>query len=372
MIAEFGTVSSLPPVESDAQISQISINRIAAPALDRSIPAVKADAARGLFGGSCKAIIWAIIDSGIDASHPAFETSDGTSRVKAALDFTRVRDIVSSDTIKGERRKDLLNGIALDKSKAEDKLDQMVRNAKAGLATDWNLVEELITLKNGTQPQSFHGTHVAGIIGAKPKEEGHPGGMCHDINLYDFRVLGENLAETEFAVISAQTMLLTGDARGDKILEGLELVGLVDAGGTIHLDVLKVPHHGSDNNVETSFFKRVTADHYVLSGNGEHGNPERATLAMLLEARGNAEYTIHLTYPLDEIDRARKEDWEKEQTKERNRQKKNPGKKVRPDWSPAENGLIAFMEKNPEFAKKVTIVEADKPHLINLLEPVKI
>ncbi len=175
------------------------------------------------------------------------------------------------------------------------------------------------------------------------------------------------------AEVGGKRMLLTGDARGDKILEGLELVGLCRCGRhDARLDVLKVPHHGSDNNVETSFFKRVTADHYVLSGNGEHGNPERATLAMLLEARGNAEYTIHLTYPLDEIDRARKEDWEKEQTKERNRQKKNPGKKVRPDWSPAENGLIAFMEKNPEFAKKVTIVEADKPHLINLLEPVKI
>ena len=40
-------------------------------------------------------------------------------------------------------------------------------------------------------------------------------------------------------------MLLTGDARGDKILEGLELVGALKRVGTMHVDLLKVPHHGS-------------------------------------------------------------------------------------------------------------------------------
>ena len=286
--------------------------------------------------------------------------------MKAALDFTRVRDIVSSDTIKGERRKDLLNGIALDKSKAEDKLDQMVRNAKAGLATDWNLVEELITLKNGTQPQSFHGTHVAGIIGAKPKEEGHPGGMCHDINLYDFRVLGENLAETEFAVISAQTMLLTGDARGDKILEGLELAGLLKPKGTMHVDLLKVPHHGSANNMETKFFKRVTADHYVFSGDGEHGNPERETLEVLFEARGDEPFVMHFTYPIDDSDAERKKDWEKEQGKEKARKKK----KVRADWSDEEHSLASFLKSKKVSADRIKIVEEGKPHVIDLLDKV--
>ena len=109
-------------------------------------------------------------------------------------------------------------------------------------------------------------------------------------------------------------MLLTGDARGDKILEGMELAGLLEKGGKKHVDLLKVPHHGSDNNMETIFFKRVPADHYVFSGDGEHGNPERATLQMLLDARGaDAGYTIHLTYPVAEIDAGRKADWEKEQ-----------------------------------------------------------
>jgi hypothetical protein len=90
-------------------------------------------------------------------------------------------------------------------------------------------------------------------------------------------------------------MLLTGDARGDHILAGLAEQGLSDASG-IDVDVLKVPHHGSDRNVSPEFFEAVRADHYVISGNGEHHNPEIATLRMILDARGSDSYEIHCTY----------------------------------------------------------------------------
>jgi beta-lactamase superfamily II metal-dependent hydrolase len=166
-----------------------------------------------------------------------------------------------------------------------------------------------------------------------------------------------------------KTMLLTGDARGDKILEGMELVGLLEEGGKTHVDILKVPHHGSQNNMETIFFERVTADHYVFSGNGEHGNPERETLEMLLEARGaDAAYTIHLTYPLDETDEAREADWNKEQAKEKKRKKKQP----REDWSADKHSLTEFFNANPKLKAKLRIVDKKEPHLINLLEPLKI
>lgn len=175
--------------------------------------------------------------------------------------------------------------------------------------------------------------------------------------------------------LGGKSMLLTGDARGDKILQGLELVGILKPGGKRHLDILKVPHHGSSNNMEQVFFKRLPADHYVFSGDGQHGNPERETLEMLLQARGDkADYTIHLTYPVAEIDKGRKADWKKEQTKEKGRKKKDPNskKKVRPNWSPAKHGLAALFKKNPRFAKKVRIVDKKKPHLINLLDPIKL
>ena len=174
------------------------------------------------------------------------------------------------------------------------------------------------------------------------------------------------------AECGGKTMLLTGDARGDKIIEGLETSGKLAENETLHVDILKVPHHGSDNNMETSFFERVTADHYVFSGNGDYGNPERATLQMLLDARGVADdYTIHLTYPIDEIDAGREADWVKQQAKEAGRAKPPKGG-VRPDWSADQQGLAAFFADNPELAAKVKIVADGKPHLIDLLDKVAV
>jgi len=159
-------------------------------------------------------------------------------------------------------------------------------------------------------------------------------------------------------------MLLTGDARGDKILEGLELAGLMAKGGKIHVDLLKVPHHGSSNNLDNDFFERITADHYVFSGDGEHGNPRRKSLEMLVTARGDADFTIHLTYPIDKIDVERKKDWQKEQGKE-----KKKGKTPRPNWSPKKDSLTTFFKQNPGVAEKVSIVEAEKAHVIDVGDP---
>jgi hypothetical protein len=173
------------------------------------------------------------------------------------------------------------------------------------------------------------------------------------------------------AEAGGKRILLTGDARGDKVLEGLEFVGLLKKGGKIEVDVLKVPHHGSSNNLDDDFFERITADHYVFSGNGEHGNPERESLEMLLEARGNAAYEVHLTYPVEEIDKERKKDWQKEQGKEKTRKLKNPNTKVRPNWSPKDHSLASFLKDNTAFAKKLRIVAEDEPHVIDLLEEVE-
>jgi hypothetical protein len=173
------------------------------------------------------------------------------------------------------------------------------------------------------------------------------------------------------AEVGKRRILLTGDARGDKILEGLEQVGLLkkDGKSKTHVDILKMPHHGSDRNMDPIFFRRVTADHYVFSGNGEHGNPERETLQMLLDESGGRDFTIHLTYPVEEVDAGRKADWEKEQGKEKSRKKKNPKVKVRDDWSPEKNSLAALFAAHKDFAKKVRVIEKGEPHVIDLLDP---
>ena len=96
-----------------------------------------------------------------------------------------------------------------------------------------------------------------------------------------------------------RTVLLTGDARSDQILEGLTAAGLLtDDGPPLQLDVVKLPHHGSIRNVDERFFARVHARHYVISANGRDGNPEDDTLNLLCNARlhDSEPWTLWLTY----------------------------------------------------------------------------
>jgi hypothetical protein len=156
-----------------------------------------------------------------------------------------------------------------------------------------------------------------------------------------------------------KTMLLTGDARGDYLIEGLKAEGLLTEGGTLHVDILKMPHHGSDRNVDPSFFTNITADHYVASADGTFGNPDRPTMEMLIDRRGKAaEYTIHLTYPLAQIDARRKEIWEK---KSGNRA-----------WNPAKDDLGAlFAAKQAEGYRFIVSAPAaaGQSEMVDLLGP---
>lgn len=150
----------------------------------------------------------------------------------------------------------------------------------------------------------------------------------HDKFLRDNN-LGRNGAEAALAAFSdrsaqnlsslvvlarfeGRTMLLTGDARGDKLLEGLEEQDLIEDGGVLTVDVLKMMHHGSDRNTTRGFFERVRAQHYVFCGDGEHGNPERACLKMLFDARPEGGFDLYFTYPIDVIDAERRKEAEKD------------------------------------------------------------
>ena len=95
-------------------------------------------------------------------------------------------------------------------------------------------------------------------------------------------------------------ILLTGDGRGDHTLEGLKAAKLLK-GGKLRLDVLKLPHHGSERNVAADYFETIIAKHYVVSADGKFDNPDVGTLRMISAARPDDDFTIHLTYPLDEF-----------------------------------------------------------------------
>ena len=199
-------VDKVDVIDADVEgyVFQISLNRVATAALDRSVPAIKADAAHSLFKVNCKNIVWAVLDSGIDDKHAAF-VDQGRSRVRKTFDFTKIREIVSSEEsdVDPAELKDLADAAGITLAEASGHLKTIAEDAGAKRPINWGIVEKLITLKDPAPPSSPHGTHVAGIIGASGAIIGHTDGVCPDIRLYDFRVLGQTIEDTEFAIIAA-------------------------------------------------------------------------------------------------------------------------------------------------------------------------
>ncbi len=197
-----------------------------------SIITIKADAARRLFNIGTANLCWAVIDTGIDATHPAFHdpADPGKTRVVATLDFTMLQEILSaregmldeiSKKIELEIRED---DKELRAAKARRRINQLSNDLKTlrqhvtrGHQIDWGLVERIITIdpKDATVPSDQHGTHVAGIIGGNipaPSTMSAAGkkhvslknaaerfgpfeGVCPDIRFYDLRVLGNAVSE---------------------------------------------------------------------------------------------------------------------------------------------------------------------------------
>lgn len=106
------------------------------------------------------------------------------------------------------------------------------------------------------------------------------------------------------AEYDGRSMLLTGDALGREVIEGLGELGKLDARGRAHFDLIKLPHHGSQNNVEPLFYETLTADHYVVSGDHvRHPNPHELSMEWLATARGDDDYLVHCPYELDFMDK---------------------------------------------------------------------
>jgi beta-lactamase superfamily II metal-dependent hydrolase len=100
------------------------------------------------------------------------------------------------------------------------------------------------------------------------------------------KVTAPNLASLMLlAEEQGRTLLLSGDGHAADILKGLDHEGRLDAQGRLHVNVLKVQHHGSEHNIDAPFCRTVTADHYVFCGNGAHENPDLDVVATLVQER---------------------------------------------------------------------------------------
>jgi hypothetical protein len=165
------------------RVQSISLDRQVAPSVSVSRKVVKADAVRRVFDLDCSKLTWAVIDTGIDARHPAFWGADGRLRITKAIDFgaiddsdLRAHDMSSPDPVAGLAEVVDHYEIPLPANRGADSLDAWQERA----------------------PARSHGTHVAGILAGNlwptgtnadgtTVEEGVLG-LCPDLRLWDLRV----------------------------------------------------------------------------------------------------------------------------------------------------------------------------------------
>lgn len=185
---------------------------------------VKADAAIALFSIKTGDLTWAIVDTGIDATHPAFRRlpalnkDSSESRVIATLDFTRLRDLLAEEfdvdqlakTIPWNLTSDAPSALKERVVRLNTTVDSIRRRNVNGRELDWSLLELLIRAdpKKAPQPADPHGTHVAGILGGDLPQgvEGDTEpfkGVCPDIQLFDLRVFGDEGGGDEFTILAA-------------------------------------------------------------------------------------------------------------------------------------------------------------------------
>ncbi len=247
-------------------VRSVNSNRRTEATVYRSCKTTKADAVRQVFDVQGRRVRWAVIDSGIDARHVAFrrrhengkaygkpssatesgeldpgdlkrkdppgsyggwafckvqgEPGDGwldQTRIVATYDFTRIRELLSI-TSDREIPEDLLvrarNNRKRRRKKSRRSLAASLRRSlKFGSMIDWGQLEDFLQVPhndNYEPPRHYHGTHVAGIIGACWRADEHElspsgdrTGIAPQIELYDLRALDGGGGGDEFSIMAA-------------------------------------------------------------------------------------------------------------------------------------------------------------------------
>lgn len=227
----------------------VNMNRPARISVSRSRLAVKADAAHSLFSVQSEGIRWAVIDTGIDATHKAFQRRnranprefepkdpcdpddqfDVPSRVVRTYDFLRFKGLLEREP-KARLPKELEDALSLipDKKQRHDLIKDLDNRLKHSRAIDWELLEPFLRVPHDPKKyipphlENKHGTHVAGILAGNWPEaetETAPGrplvGVCPDLELYDIRALGPGA--DEFTVMAALQFVRHLNAHKDQM-----------------------------------------------------------------------------------------------------------------------------------------------------------
>jgi serine protease AprX len=229
----------------------LSLNREANTSVWRSRLTVKADAADRVFETRTSGIRWAVLDTGIDARHPAFRKRNGgvaeapvggdpadgiRSRVVRTYNFLAIKDLLDPDIelpIEGTLAQ------TLDSEKLREAREDLHVSLERGRAIDWDLLEPFLRVSH--EPSKYqppitdsHGTHVAGILAANWPEAATTTpvgqvikGICPDMEIYDMRVLPDGELgpkADEFTIIAALQFVRYLNAHKDlMVVHGVNL-----------------------------------------------------------------------------------------------------------------------------------------------------
>lgn len=90
------------------------------------------------------------------------------------------------------------------------------------------------------------------------------------------------------------SLMLTGDARGDHIVEAWQELHGQNA-PVKPVDILKAPHHGSARGFTRAFLDTFPARHYVFSADGRHGNPDASVVEAVVTTQRGRDIALHFT-----------------------------------------------------------------------------
>lgn len=254
----------------EPRIYKTAVNRPAGNAVYVSRKTVKVDACHTLFKIKTDGIVWAVIDSGVDARHPAFFRRNAGSappattpasvplaapewpkrtRILRSYDLTFLRHLLTEGDF--PRQPPELpadepqasaaaqwNNFAHEKRLREEKALKHLRTRRdAGLAIGWDILAPLVEIPHEEDlyrpPLHEHGTHVAGILAAgwcdeslqfADSDEAAMFGTCPDLEIYDIRAFDAKGVGHEDTVIEAIDLIrFLNRESGKMVIHGANL-----------------------------------------------------------------------------------------------------------------------------------------------------
>jgi serine protease AprX len=261
--ALFALLRDVKPDAGAHPLWAIHSNRAAEMALRRSMSTIKADAARQVFDVTGKGICWAVIDSGIDATHVAFRCREQgkpvklpypepgepacaagpaqdippswtkRTRIAETYDFTNVRELMALTPRQIDRYPEGVPEVLRDRladpdyrARVHAVLAATTRNGHGEVrrVIDWEPWRPLLRIEHIVgryrKPVNPHGTHVAGILAADwrvddlakdavvlegdtPARQLARTGVCPELELWDIRVLDAAGKSDELSILAA-------------------------------------------------------------------------------------------------------------------------------------------------------------------------